>query len=903
VTTTGSCTPANLSGSIIVTAGPVVSLTSAAGTNAQEICTNIAITNITYSVTGGSGTTVTGLPAGVTGSLSGTVFTISGTPTQSGTFNYTVSTTSSCGQSNANGTITINALPTADFNFSSPGCANRIISFTSTSIPNSGVITSYSWNFGDPSSGGNNTSNLQNPSHTFATAGSYTVTLNVTTDKGCTNSTPFTRTLTVNANPTADFTVPNICVIDAGVFTDISSVVAPNTITGYEWNFGDPASGASNTSTTQHGTHTFSAGGTYTVTHMVFSNAGCSDTIQRTITLSGNPFSDFGIQNPNALCANDSVSISNQATVTPGTITKVEIYWDNVGQPTVFDVDNSPTTGKIYRHLYPNFQTPLTRTFDIRYRAYSGGTCVKDTIKAITVNAAPKVQFNAIPDVCHDAAPFQITQATEIGGVPGNGVFSGPGVSASGLFTPSSVGPGTYSILFTYTSTAGGCVDTLSRTLRVLDSASARFTFNPLVCDKTAVDFNSSTSTPGAGTITSWSWNFGDPASGAANTSTLQNPSHLFSAWGTYNVTLSVTTSNGCRSTVRTIPVTVNPIPRAAFTFPPSACLPSANIQFTNASTIADGSQGSLSYLWNFGDPASGALNTSSGSNPSHIYNTAGPFSVNLQVTSAAGCVHDTTLVVNNIHPEPTGLFTASPVDVCVGQSITFTDNSNPADGTTVQWNWDLANGNTRNTPTFTYTYPSAGTYNVTLHIINSFGCKSTTHTQTVTVNAYPQVNAGPDLYILEGGSDTLQPIVTATNPTFLWTPNQYFVSSNTIQNAIVNGVADITYTLTVTGRGGCTATDQVKVFVLKGPEIPNIFSPNGDGIHDTWQIKYLDTYPGGTVEVFNRYGQRLFRSVGYSTPWDGTVNGKPVPMGTYYYIVDPKNGRTKMSGYVDVIR
>ena len=158
-------------------------------------------------------------------------------------------------------------------------------------------------------------------------------------------------------------------------------------------------------------------------------------------------------------------------------------------------------------------------------------------------------------------------------------------------------------------------------------------------------------------------------------------------------------------------------------------------------------------------------------------------------------------------------------------------------------------------------------------------------------------------MFILQDGSDTIQPIITAINPTYLWTPNLYFLSSNTILNPIVKGVDDITYTLTVTGRGGCIATDQVFIKVLKGPEIPNIFSPNGDGIHDKWEIKYLDTYPGGTVEIFNRYGQLIFRSVGYGVPWDGTVNGKQVPIGTYYYIVDPKNGRKIMSGYVDVIR
>ena len=113
----------------------------------------------------------------------------------------------------------------------------------------------------------------------------------------------------------------------------------------------------------------------------------------------------------------------------------------------------------------------------------------------------------------------------------------------------------------------------------------------------------------------------------------------------------------------------------------------------------------------------------------------------------------------------------------------------------------------------------------------------------------------------------------------------------------------DITYTLTVTSDKGCTTSDKVFVKVLQKPEVPNIFSPNGDGVHDKWVISFLESYPGSTVEVFNRYGQRIYYSIGYTTPWDGTINGKPVPVGTYYYIVDPKNGRKKQASYVDIIR
>jgi gliding motility-associated-like protein len=90
---------------------------------------------------------------------------------------------------------------------------------------------------------------------------------------------------------------------------------------------------------------------------------------------------------------------------------------------------------------------------------------------------------------------------------------------------------------------------------------------------------------------------------------------------------------------------------------------------------------------------------------------------------------------------------------------------------------------------------------------------------------------------------------------------------------------------------------------VLKKPVIPNVFSPNGDGINDVWDIKYLAAYPGATVDVFNRGGQMIFRSQGYTTPWNGTYKGNPLPVGTYYYVIDPKNGREKISGSITILK
>jgi gliding motility-associated-like protein len=90
---------------------------------------------------------------------------------------------------------------------------------------------------------------------------------------------------------------------------------------------------------------------------------------------------------------------------------------------------------------------------------------------------------------------------------------------------------------------------------------------------------------------------------------------------------------------------------------------------------------------------------------------------------------------------------------------------------------------------------------------------------------------------------------------------------------------------------------------LLKTPVIPSVFTPNGDGIHDKWVIKHLESYPGCVVEIYNRYGQSVYKMINYSAPWDGRVNGKDLPVGTYYYIIDPKNGRQPIKGSVTIIR
>ena len=857
-----------------------------------------------YSINGGGTLSVT--------TTSGNSATVAVPTSTAGTYTYTLlsvtdGTTITCSQpQTGSARITVWPLPQAAYTTSSPVCQAGTISFTDQSVANVGTITSWSWNFGDPASGGQNTSTLQIPIHHFATAGTYTITLTVTTSNGCV-SVNSVSPLTVHPKPRAGYIIPEVCLSDTyAQFTDTSSVASPSTITAWQWNFGNSNAtppGNPNTSTLQNPQHSYTAVGNYNVSLIVTSSQGCKDTINQQLTVNGSfPVASFTVNNPSTLCANDSVRITNNSTVLPGVITKVEIWWDNIGAPATVFTDENPVFGRVYSYRYPNFQSPLTKTYQIKFRAYSGGVCMREVTQNITVNAAPKVQFNAIPNICFDAPPYQITQATEIGNVPGAGVFSGSGVSAAGVFNPAAVGAGTYTISYLYTSTTGGCKDSLTRTIKVWERAIADFTVTTEpFCERQPITFTSTASST-EGTLTQWIWNFADGA-GVFTTTTAAALTRTYSTFGTFNVKLNVVTSNNCVSADKIIPVEVKPLARPNFSFPAISCLPNANVQFTNLSTVPNAAASSLTYAWDFGDPPSGTVNFSTAVDPAHVYVNLGPYNVKLTATTSDGCIHDTTIVLNTIHPQPIASFTTDAIDVCIGAPFLFTSTSNPADGTIQSYSWDLADGSTRTLGSFSYTYADTGTYTVSHFIINSFGCKSTIATKTIFVNGYPDADAGPDKLMLEGGQVQLTPPNNYPMPvTFAWTPPTY-LDDPTRVDPIARPPDDITYLLTVTSNKGCSDTSSVFIRVLKDPPVPNIFSPNGDGIHDTWIIPYLDSYPGCTVEVVNRYGYIVFRSVGYATPWDGKINGKDAPIGTYYFVIDPKNGRKKKAGYVDIIR
>lgn len=161
------------------------------------------------------------------------------------------------------------------------------------------------------------------------------------------------------------------------------------------------------------------------------------------------------------------------------------------------------------------------------------------------------------------------------------------------------------------------------------------------------------------------------------------------------------------------------------------------------------------------------------------------------------------------------------------------------------------------------------------------------------------QVLAGEQVDLMGFGIDTLG---------YSWSPSNLMTGTNSLTPIVNMGEED--QTITLTGRiGECTGLSTEHTIVVKADPFkpPNVFSPNNDGSHDTWVIPDFQWFPNGVLEVFSRWGQRVFISIGYRSAWDGTRNGKPLPEGTYYWVMkynrsDLEIGETK-TGYVTILR
>lgn len=302
-----------------------------------------------------------------------------------------------------------------------------------------------------------------------------------------------------------------------------------------------------------------------------------------------------------------------------------------------------------------------------------------------------------------------------------------------------------------------------------------------------------------------------------------------------------------------------------------------------------------LQWQWNFGDDS-----YSSEKNPLKRFASYGNYSVSFRMITGNGCFADTTQIVA-LNPAPIANFTIRG-NTCINNNIIFQDASFVDRDNITYWNWNFNDAKTSALQQTEYAFNKSGDYNIKLTVATNNNCSADTII-TIHIYDYPLVSAANELLVKENTSVQIKPTYKGDIQRYNWKPALY-LNNDSIAYPVTSPTDNIIYQLSATGIGNCITTKNINVKVLHLLGVPNTFSPNGDGINDKWVLHNLEYFTNCSVNVFNRSGKNIYSSSAYNNAWDGTYNGKPLPVGTYYYVIKTQDAvSSTKTGYVTILK
>jgi gliding motility-associated-like protein len=765
-----------------------------------------------------------------------------------------------------------------------------------------GVYNHIMWNFGD---GGKDSSNTA-PTHTYASPGTYTVSLFV--DNGCTDT--YTTTVTVNPGATSSFNAAPVCRGTPTVFNNTSTGGA-----SYEWNFGD----GSTHSTAQSPTHTYANSGNFVVTLTVTNTWGCKFLSTNTVVVNVMPVAQFSAP---ITCLGQSTTFNN--TTTPAT--NVIYHWDFGVITLTNDTSNIQN---------PSYTYNTIGTYTVLLQVSTTAGCSSSVTHTVTVNPVPSMTLTTPPPYCwNDNVPQTTYTTTPVNpamtfGWTNSNAQIGLGGAGSGIPPAFTAG------LNNTTANISGVI-TVVPTLNGCTGPPATFTITvkptPFVshtsvdyCPKVVTNALTFTASPAGSSITWINTTPGVNIGLSTTNGTTTLPS--FNAVDPGNSMMSNIISlqavlNGCTGPLTTFSININPNPVANFTNTP-AC-DGAGTSFIDLSTIGSGTLSS--WAWDMNND--GIYTDAAIKNPSYILTPVGNHTVNLAVTSNKGCM-DTVSEVVYVNPRPVVNFKGDSLSGCNPLSVNFTDSCYvQGPDVIVKWIWDFGNGTTLTDTTSAMVmntfldtlHASTKFYNISLTAVTNMGCATKLiKPNYITVFPIPLAGFswGPN------DVDILDPTVKFHDESlganyYNWNFGDMFnTDSDNDTSSLVNpkhiysDQFPYTYYATqiVTNIYGCKDTIVEPVIIKPAVTFyaPNAFTPNYDGTNDGFKGTGIgidnSTY---NLWVYDRWGMELFHSNDLEETWNGKFKGVLCQEDTYVWKVtfsDITRTEHAYKGIVSIIR
>jgi len=555
------------------------------------------------------------------------------------------------------------------------GCSPLVVNFQNLT---SGTVTGYAWDFGN---GG--TSTIQHPAATYFTPGTYTVTLTVTRPGGAQSTTTKTAFITVYGKPTIDFTVNKNagCFPLKAQFTDLSVPSTGTTNTSWLWDFGDGTQ-----STSQNPLHSYTTAGNFSVTLKVTNDKGCSAVLPKTAFVQVTPgvTTAFTSSQPNVCKPPFNINFTNNSTGT-GTLSWTWNFGD----------------GNSSNQQNPSHSYTAPGNYTVTLITASSNGCI-DTLEQPNFLNIQNVttDFTGPDSICvNDSSSFLNASTPAVTSSVWNFSDGSSASTQNTVKTFSSVGTYTAQLINNY----GFCSDSVKKTVVVLPRPVVSFSAVDTVKCQPSLTVNFTDNSTNA---VSWFWDFGD-----GGTSTQQNPTHTYNAFGDYTVKLVANNIYGCSdSLIRTNYVKIRKPVISFPNMPVRGCIPFTLNAVANITTLDQ----VTSYFWEFGDGNNSSLPT-----PSHVYTVQGSYTVKLTITTSSGCTESFTLQnAVRVGRKPIVNFSANPTTVCAFQNVFFTDLTNEAD----EWLWQFGDGGSSNAQNPVHQYSDTGLFHVVL-VATNFGC------------------------------------------------------------------------------------------------------------------------------------------------------------------------------------